>query len=112
MDRLHLKSPSLIARTLIMGALCAIALAAPHPARAQTAAPAVLAASCFSCHGPNGASTSAMPALDKMGASVITSVLKAFRSGDAQGTVMNRIAKGYTDDEIAALGQYFSSQQR
>ena len=37
--------------------------------------------------------------------------LRSFRSGAVEATVMNRIAKGYTDAEIDALAQYFSTKQ-
>lgn len=107
MDRLFPTSSQLIG-----AALCALVLLTAQAAWAETATPAVLAASCFSCHGPSGASTNAMPAIDKMSAGVLTAALKAFRGGEAQGTVMNRVAKGYTDDEIAAIGQYFAAQRR
>lgn len=34
--------------------------------------------------------------------------LKDFKSGAQEATVMNRIAKGYSEPEIDALAKYFS----
>ncbi|WP_089721313.1 c-type cytochrome [Candidatus Entotheonella palauensis] len=36
--------------------------------------------------------------------------LMAFKSGKREGTVMNRIAKGYSDAEIAAIAKYLASK--
>jgi sulfide dehydrogenase cytochrome subunit len=71
-----------------------------------------LAAPCSACHGPNGASPGAIPSLNQLDAAAMTERLKSFKSGEIQATVMNRIAKGYSDEEIAALSQYFSTLKR
>jgi sulfide dehydrogenase cytochrome subunit len=34
----------------------------------------------------------------------------AFRSGKRSGTVMNRIAKGYSDEDIELLAGYLATQ--
>jgi cytochrome c553 len=34
-----------------------------------------------------------------------------FRSGARPGTVMGRIAKGFTDDEIKAIASWFAAQK-
>ena len=36
-------------------------------------------------------------------------LLSEYRSGALEGTVMNRIARGFTDDEIAAIAAYFAA---
>ena len=38
--------------------------------------------------------------------------LKAFKEGKREATIMQQIAKGYTDMEVAALGDYFSAQKK
>jgi sulfide dehydrogenase cytochrome subunit len=74
------------------------------------ATPAVLASSCANCHGPDGASPGPIPPINKLDAATLAQRLRDYRSGAAEGTVMNRIAKGYSDAEIDALAQYFSAK--
>ena len=35
--------------------------------------------------------------------------MAAFRANERQGTIMNRIARGYTDAEIAAMASHFAA---
>jgi cytochrome c553 len=71
--------------------------------------PAGLALSCWNCHGPGGSSPGDIPSIDGLSAEAIADSLRKFRSGDSEGTIMNRIAKGYTDEEIDALSDYLAS---
>lgn len=80
-------------------------------ARADMASAVVLANTCFSCHGPDGASAGAMPSIKGKPADFIETRLSAFRDGTLPGTVMNRIAKGFSDDEIKALSRYFAGKK-
>lgn len=70
---------------------------------------AVLAAPCASCHGPGGRSPGAIPPLATLAAEDIARFLTEFRSGAREGTVMNRIARGYDAEEIAAIAAYFAA---
>lgn len=79
------------------------------PAQADERRGAVLANTCFSCHGTGGHSAGAMPSIDGKSADYIVDTLKRFRSGEKESTVMMRIAKGFTDEEIEALARYFSA---
>ncbi len=78
------------------------------PARAEMASGAVLANTCFSFHGTDGKSVGAMPTIAGKSESFIAEKLKAFKSGELEATVMNRIAKGFSDAEIEALAKFFS----
>lgn len=89
-----------------------LTLAGATPAEAQASTPAVLAAPCSACHGTGGKSPGEIPSIDRLDAAVLAARLRGFRSGEIQATVMNRIAKGYTDVEIEALAQYFVSLRR
>lgn len=40
----------------------------------------------------------------------LVSAMQAFRSGTRPATVMNRIAKGFSDAEIAAIAAWYSGQ--
>ena len=78
--------------------LAALALAAP--VHAQTVTPQLLTISCAGCHGTGGHSTGAIPSIYGHSAASIAESLRAFRDGRQPATVMNRIAKGFTDPEI------------
>lgn len=86
-------------------AACATAYAAP-------ASPEVLANACNGCHGTLGASVGmAMPNLAGQSKKAIIDSMKGFKSGERPATVMGRLAKGYSDAEIAAMAEYFSKQK-
>lgn len=63
----------------------------------------VLAASCAACHGPDGHSPGAIPSLAGKSARFIEFAMQEYKSGASAGTVMNRIARGYSDDEIRLI---------
>jgi sulfide dehydrogenase cytochrome subunit len=52
-----------------------------------------------------------MPSLAELDAKIIMSRMKEFRGGEVPATVMTRIAKGYSDAEIEALGQFFAKSK-
>lgn len=83
-----------------------------NSANAEMASGEVLANTCFSCHGPAGESAGAMPSLKGKTGTYITARMEGYRSGTLKATVMNRIAKGYTSQEIKSLAGYFSSQAK
>jgi len=68
----------------------------------------MLANPCLSCHGPDKQSAGSIPPVVGMSAENIQSALLDFKNDKRMGTVMNRIAKGYTDEEIAALANFFT----
>lgn len=65
---------------------------------------ALATASCFSCHNAGGSNT---PTLAGYPPEMIVAQMKAFKDGSRPATVMNRIAKGYTDEQIEAMGRYW-----
>jgi len=80
-------------------------LCAATPAFPQNANPQLLAWSCAGCHGPNGHSPSMIPSLYGRTAASIAESLRSYRFDRTPSTVMGRIAKGYSDAEIASLAQ-------
>ena len=74
-------------------------------ALAQTAPPGALA--CGGCHGAPGA----VPPLQRRGAVEITEAMQAFRSGARPATVMDRIAKGLSDDESKAIADWWAARR-
>ena len=97
-------------------------------ASAATPDGAILAGACMACHGPNGRSVGAVPSLAGLSRSRFIQRMQAYRRGDNEGkgdgdgdgdgdrdgpiTIMNRIAPGYDDAEIAALADYFATFER
>ncbi len=83
-------------------------VAAAHAADAPTGAAALLSASCTGCHTTQTDSDNVIPNLDGYTADDIRAALVAFRE-DNNATVMNRIARGYSDSEIDQIASYLGS---
>lgn len=99
-------------RALLLATAAAAALAAPG-ARAAELGPAqvaALAGNCAACHGPDGRSPGPVPALAGRPEDYLRGRLAAFRTDQAPGTtVMGRIAKGFSDEELDALARHFAA---
>ena len=105
-------SPRPIAALLLLAA-CGIA-------SAQTAQPAngtaalrtrSLAAQCAQCHGTDGRAMpgAEVPGLAGMPAGYLAEQMKAFRSGSRPSSVMQQLAKGFSDAQVDQLARYFAS---
>jgi cytochrome c553 len=73
-----------------------------------------LAAQCANCHGTNGVSQGGIPGLAGQGRAYIIAQMSAFKSGQRSGpasTIMHQLAKGYSDEQIAAMADFFSAQK-
>ena len=68
----------------------------------------MLSNSCMTCHGTNGKSPGAIPAINGKSSQFISQSLHEFREGKRLATVMGRHASGYTDEEIQLIADYFS----
>ena len=98
-------------RILVAAVLAAGSLLA-SPARAQaTFDVTVLAGACANCHGTDGRSPGGIPSLAGRPEAVLKAQMLAYKSDAAPvgTTIMNRLAKGYSDEEISALAHYFST---
>jgi len=93
-------------RPIVLAAAAALGAAA-----AQAADMPASAASCSGCHATSGKTAGAVPKLDGRDPQEIAGLMRAFRAGERQATVMDRIAKGYSDAEIAALAAWFGAQR-
>ena len=71
-----------------------------------------IAANCANCHGTDGRSRAAVPSLAGRDAAVIVQRMKEFRDGRRAATVMQQLAKGYTDVQIEAAAAYFAAQAK
>jgi cytochrome c553 len=77
-------------------------------AQAQSPAPAG-AAACSGCHAP-AALGSPVPPLAGRSADEIVAAMQDFRSGKREATIMNRLAKGFSDEETRAIATWLSAQ--
>lgn len=91
--------------------LCAAAVSFEASAQEAPAPGAVLAVSCFTCHGAAGQSPGAIPSLDGLDGPTIAARMREFSSGAVEATIMDRIAKGFTDQQIDTIVQYLVSQR-
>jgi cytochrome c553 len=80
-------------------------------AAVASAEPPAGAAACSGCHPASPRVASPVPRLTGVDQAAIVRALREFRSGQRPATVMDRIAKGFTDDEIQALAAWFATQK-
>ena len=90
-------------------ALAALCLSA-STASAIDVAPAG-AAGCSGCHPASRAVETPVTRLNGRPAADIVTAMQEFRGGQRPGTVMDRIAKGFTDDEIKAIAAWYAAQK-
>ncbi|MBF0622464.1 MAG: cytochrome c4 [Magnetococcales bacterium] len=97
---------------LAAGVLVAGGLLSGSPASAGEATASMLANTCAGCHGTDGVSAGpSMPSLAGMPAGYLKEVMADFASGDRPSTIMQRIAKGYSESEIAKISSHFAAQK-
>ena len=64
---------------------------------------ALLVSNCVVCRGQGGESQGYTPSIDGLNKNQMISALMDFKSGNRKGTIMQRIAPGYTDAQIEAI---------
>ena len=84
--------PFLLAALLVPGA----AQATPPPG----------ASSCSGCHAVPARSAAAIPSLGGMSVDAVAASLLAFRRGEGTPTVMDRIARGFSEEELRAIAAW------
>lgn len=96
-------------KAIARGVLVASGLALGGAAYAATPSAQMLADTCAGCHGTDGASQGpATPTIAGISHDYFLDTMQAFKTGDRPSTIMNRIAKGYTDEELASMAKFFS----
>ncbi len=70
-----------------------------------------LAATCANCHGTNGKSAGGSDSLAGVPADNILQKLEEFRSGDRPATIMHQIAKGYTEEQLKLVADWFAARK-
>jgi len=90
---------------LIAGLLAAAFVGADEPDGAM------LGHTCAGCHGTYGVSEGQAPVIGGMSKSFIRKAMHDYRSGERHSTIMARLARGYSDEEIAAMAGFFADQE-
>jgi sulfide dehydrogenase cytochrome subunit len=87
-------------------------MAALSASGAATAAEAPAGAlSCSGCHAGSARVETPVPRLAGRTAGEITDAMLAYKSGKQAGTIMDRIAKGFSDEEIRAIAAWYATQK-
>lgn len=69
------------------------------------------AAACSGCHPAGRLTDTPFGRLLGRNAAEIVTAMQEFRGGQRPATVMDRIAKGFTDDEIKAIAAWYAAQK-
>src|SRR4051794_37679891 len=88
--------------------LTALLVSIAGPSALASGPAPLVAEACVGCHGPGGAGAGSVPALAGRDAQEILALLLAFRRGERQATIMDRIARGYDEAELALAAEHFA----
>lgn len=89
--------------------LLAAAVSVPAWAQDRSAARNLVAA-CFTCHGTDGRSVGGVPpSLAGLDRKYLLQTLMDLKAGKRPATIMHQQAKGYTDQELEIMADYFAS---
>jgi cytochrome subunit of sulfide dehydrogenase len=94
----------------VLGGL-ALALTGANVGAAPTEPGRDVAATCAACHGTDGRSRGGVPSLAGRNKNELVQAMRAFRDGQRPSTIMQQLAKGYSDAEIEAAAAYFADQK-
>ena len=72
---------------------------------------ALMASACAACHGTNGHSVGGTPSLAGLEQLYFIEQMQLFQSGERPSSVMMKHARGYTEEEIRLLAEYFSKRK-
>ena len=75
------------------------------------AAEQAAAAACSACHSTRAKVETPVPRLVGRKPADIVAAMQAFRAGSGNSTVMDRIAKGFSEDEVKAIAAWYGAQK-
>ena len=99
-----MKGPGILITILLTGIWCI-----PHAYAGPSHS--MLGDACAGCHGTSGLSASPMPIIAGLPREYLRQTLLDYRSNKRPSTIMGRIARGYSEEEIDQLADYFASQE-
>ena|SRR5437868_7073273 len=91
-------------------ALALIVLLSPAASLAASLAPPG-ASSCSGCHATGDGVATKVPRLVGRDPAEIVAAMQDFRTGKRPATVMDRIAKGFSDEETDAIAAWLAAQK-
>lgn len=77
---------------------------------AKSANGQMLGNTCAGCHGTYGKSVGSAPSLIGIPVPLFVEAMQAFKSGERGASVMDRIARGYSDDDFQKMAEFFAEQ--
>lgn len=66
-------------------------------------------ASCAACHGTDGYSVGGMASLAGQSKASLIEKMAGYKSGKVEATIMHQLAKGYSDEQIEKIAEYFAA---
>jgi cytochrome c553 len=98
-----------VMRIATAAALVGMWIAQQPVACAADAPPGV--ASCSGCHPADRGVDTAVPRLAGRNPADLVAAMQGFKTAQLAATVMDRIAKGFSDDEIKAISAWYGAQK-
>ena len=95
-------------RSVVAAVIACVSIAAATVASAE---PPAGAAACSGCHPSSARGPSPVARLAGRDRAEIIKAMQEFRSGERAATVMDRIAKGFTEAEIQAIAAWYAEQK-
>jgi cytochrome subunit of sulfide dehydrogenase len=92
-----------------LAALAAILVAAGAAMAQEGPTGQAMVQTCYVCHGPEGRSAEAVPALMRGQKELVVRQMLEFKADRRPATIMSRVAKSYSDEQIAAIADYLAS---
>ena len=71
-----------------------------------------MAAACSNCHGTQGIALDGMESLAGQKKEDLAKKMMDFKTGKKPATVMHRLSKGYSDEQIDQLASYFAALKK
>jgi cytochrome c553 len=96
-------------RIATVGVLAFALLGPAWEAGAADAPPGAM--SCSGCHPAGRGVDASVPRLIGRDPTDIVTAMQGFKSGQRPSTVMDRIAKGFSDDEVKAIAAWYGTQK-
>ncbi len=102
----------MVVRRSIKTALIGGGLILAFAANAEPPSAEMLSYTCAGCHGTDGISAGpATPTIAGISEDYFKDSMAEYRDDERPGTIMSRIAKGYSDEEVALMATFFASQK-